>query len=289
MAEHSQISWTDATFNPWMGCTKVGPGCDSCYAEALVDTRMHRARWGAGEPRTRTSDSNWKKVEAWDKHPEKLIGSAWPGRKPRVFAASLADIFDNEIDPAWRADFWALVRRTQNLQWLIVTKRIGNVAKMLPKDWGDGYSNVVLLITVVNQEEADRDIPKLVATPARWRGLSIEPMLGPIDLGRFLFVGPEGGIDFSYSRTNFIDWIIAGGESGNNPRPMEPAWAKLLRDQCSRAGVPFHLKQWGEWHPNGEAFASGMYGMKHDVGHTKIGKHRAGRYLDGIEHNGFIA
>lgn len=288
MAEETGISWTDATFNPWMGCTKVGPGCDHCYAEKLVDSRMHRAKWGVGEPRTRTSHSNWEKVQAWNRHPEKLIGRQWPARKPRVFAASLADIFDNEIDPQWRDDFWDLVSKTENLQWLIVTKRISNVFDMLPADFGAElergkycYSNIVLIITVVNQAEANRDITRLLRIKAHFPwlkvGLSIEPMLGPISG----IVKPQGGPS--------IDWVICGGESGADARPMPKAWALSLRDQCVAAGVPFHFKQWGEWHPNDEAFASGMYGLKNDTGETKIGKHRAGRYLDGVEHNGFPA
>ena len=179
MAENSGISWTDHTFNPWLGCTNVGPGCDHCYAEKLVTTRLG-VGWGPGAPRRRTKPGNWAKVRKW--HREADAFKAQHGHYPRVFAASLADIFDNEVDQAWRDDFFALVKETPKLQWLIVTKRIRNVKKMLPADWGTGYSNVVLIITVVNQAEADRDIPKLFETPAQRRGLSVEPMLGPVDL-----------------------------------------------------------------------------------------------------------
>lgn len=323
MAEKSHISWTDATFNPWMGCTKVGPGCDNCYALDLVEGRFGRAKWGPGQPRIRTSVSNWRKVEIWNAHPEKLIGSAWPGRRPRVFAASLADIFDNEVDPSWRADFWALVRRTPNLQWLIVTKRIGNAAKMLPVDWGDGYPNVVLLITVVNAEEAARDTIKLLLTPAAARGLSVEPLLGPIVLtdlcnGWFFYDaltgcrwhGAPAGMTGASEAIPRLDWVICGGESGPNARPMHPDWVRSLRDQCAEAGVPLHFKQWGEWAP-GEIAADHLDPEKYYTGKShwngkwidqdsppdghvddepdiyRIGKKRAGRTLDGIEHNGF--
>lgn len=309
MAEKTGISWCDATFNPWMGCTKVSPACDNCYAEKLVTGRMGKDLWGASKPRHRTSESNWKKARQWNKTPNVLIGSQWPSRKPRVFAASLADIFDNEIDQAWRDDFWALVRETPNLQWLIVTKRIGNAAKMLPADWGDGYPNVTLLITVADQEEAARDIWKLLTTPAARRGLSIEPMLGQIDPtdlcnGWFFYDAiagcrwhdaPANGPAGASESTAKIDWVICGGESGKDARPMHPEWARLLRDQCAKANVPFHFKQWGEWAP-----LKGLLSEAPDhVGvhvwqpgypgsaSIRIGKVKAGRLLDGVEHNEF--
>jgi protein gp37 len=304
MADRSAISWTDATFNPWMGCTKVGPGCDNCYALDLVEGRFGRAKWGPGQPRSRTSESNWRKVEIWNSHPEKLIGSAWPGRKPRVFAASLADIFDNEVDPDWRRDFFALVQRTPNLQWLIVTKRIGNVGSMLPADWGAGYPNVMLLITVVNQKEAERDIPKLLNTPAEQRGLSIEPQLGHIHLG---YLGWPGGptrardghnalVGARYhdgkmvERLPKLDWVICGGESGPRARAIHPSWARSLRDQCAAVGIPFHFKQWGEYAPYDRGRVDGA--VLATPGSTdepiqRFGKKLAGRKLDGVEHNDF--
>lgn len=301
MAERTAISWCDATFNPWMGCTRVSPACDHCYAERLVTGRMGMDVWGSGKPRHRTSASNWKKAGQWNKTPDRLIGSQWPGRKPRVFAASLADIFDNEIDQTWRDDFWELVCETPNLQWLIVTKRIGNAARMLPPDWGNGYANVTLLITIANQEEADRDVLKLVATPAHQRGLSIEPMLGPVDISNWMF-GPDAPCqqcprDFDCecgwkTRRDLglpgIDWVICGGESGPGARPLHPDWVRDLRYQCSVADVPFHFKQWGEWSPTG---SGAVYA---DVGEgltayrmVRVGHQQAGRLLDGVEHNAF--
>lgn len=310
MAEKSGISWTDATFNPWLGCTKVGPGCDNCYAERLVDTRMHRAKWGPGEPRSRTSHSNWRKVELWNEDPSRLIGSQWPARKPRVFCASLADVFDNEIDPQWRTDLWALIKRTPNLQWLIVTKRIGNAEKMLPPDWGGGYPNVMLLITVVNQPEADRDVPKLVRTPAAARGLSIEPMLGLIDLEYPEMLWPDGppmccsgrdcgcrGLPIEPPMIWKIDWVICGGESGPGARPAHPGWFRHLRGQCAANGVPFHHKQNGEWlHESqttgellefGTVQAAQLHQWDDDTASMRVGKERSGRLLDGAVHDGF--
>lgn len=124
MAEFSKIEWTDHTFNPWIGCTKVSPACDNCYAEGLMDHRYGRARWGAGEPRVRTAASNWSQPRKWDRQAAKT------GERPFVFCASLADVFDNEVDETWRRDLFKLIEGTPNLVWLLLTKRIGNVMKM---------------------------------------------------------------------------------------------------------------------------------------------------------------
>lgn len=187
MAENSNIEWTRHTFNPWIGCTKVGPGCDHCYAEAWDARGLQQSdtRWGAKANRTRTAPANWRKPLAWDR------AAAAAGERHRVFCASLADVFDNQasILPEWRADLWALIRATTNLDWMLLTKRPGNIAKMLPEDWGIGYPNVWLGCTVVKQEEADRDIPKLLAVPARIRFLSVEPLLGPTDIAPWLAPG----------------------------------------------------------------------------------------------------
>jgi protein gp37 len=178
VAERSSISWTHSTFNPWIGCTKVSPGCDHCYAEAL-DNR-HRwggeAHWGAGVPRRRTSLSNWKLPEKWERKAKAT------GERHLVFCASLADVFDNEAPEGAREDLWQLIRATPHLTWQLVTKRIGNAARMLPADWGAGYPNVWLLSTIVNQEEADRDLDKLLAVPARaaWRELRARARLGEL-------------------------------------------------------------------------------------------------------------
>ena len=194
-------------------------------------------------------------------------------RRQRVFCASLADVFDNAVDPQWRADLFALIAATPNLDWLLLTKRIGNVASMLA-DLAHGSDpdlplldmmplpNVWLGATITSQAEADRDIPKLLALPARVRFLSMEPLLGSVDLGlqcenwtNDIVMDPETGsreccksCDYTGINNN-IDWVIVGGESGTGARPMHPDWARDLRDQCAAAGVPFLFKQWGEWRP----------------------------------------
>ena len=260
MAENTAIEWCDHTFNPWEGCQKVGPGCDNCYAEARDLRFTGGTHWGPNAPRRLTSQANWAKPIKWNRE------AAASGIRPRVFCASLADVFDNAVDPAWREDLWRLIAATPNLDWLLLTKRPSNIGKMLPTfaHWGNGWPNVWLGCTVVNQGEADRDIPKLLQIPAAVRFLSIEPMLGPIDLTWAFADARTGCCHVCGFRTNTlngkcpndgsaifddigIDWVIVGGESGPHARPMHPDWARSLRDQCAAAGVPFLFKQWGEW------------------------------------------
>ncbi len=261
MSENSKIEWTDHTFNPWEGCQKVSPGCDNCYAESR-NARFSggtAVNWGAGAPRRRTSEPNWRKPLAWNANHDAYF--AEHGRRQRVFCASLADVFDNAADPQWRDDLFELIAETPNLDWLLLTKRIGNVGNMLPVpfDFDKHYPNVWLGATIVNQAEANRDIPKLLAVPASKRFLSIEPLIEPVSL-RWIPAWPENAPTTAQSSTGKtdhldglrrLDWVIVGGESGPNARPMHPDWARSLRDQCRAAGVPFLFKQWGEWAPRG--------------------------------------
>ena len=235
MGENSKISWTDNTFNPWIGCTKVGPGCDHCYAEESLPAKFMGIKWGAGQPRHRTTKSNWKKPLSWNKKAKE------DGKRIRVFCASLADVFDNEVPSEWRTDLFQLIRETPNLDWIILTKRIGNVEKMLPPDWGAGYPNVWLVITVVNQEEAKRDCPKLRDIHAVVHGLSIEPMLAPIDFAEF----PREDLPSNhwFTELDYLDWVICGAESGLEARPFNEDWVRTLQAQCEATETAFFYKQ----------------------------------------------
>jgi protein gp37 len=234
MAEQTAISWADATFNPWIGCTKVSTGlrgaCENCYAERDNKRRGWVSGWGPGVPRRRTSAATWNNPIKWDRQ------AAATERRPRVFCASLADVFDNEVPDAWRHELFALIRNTPNLRWMLLTKRIGNAPKMLPPDWASdyarGYAHVGLMATLATQEEWDRDIGKLLAVPAAWHGVSCEPLLGKIVI-----------------ENEYPDWIITGGESGPGFRKTDPNWVRLLRDQCANRGIAFHHKQWGGARP----------------------------------------
>jgi protein gp37 len=237
------------TFNPWLGCTKVSPACFHCYAETLVDKRFGRVEWGRGNPRSRTSDANWKQPLKWSREAAKF------GARRKVFCASLADVFDAEVDPAWRNDLWALVRATSWLDWLILTKRPENVPGMLPVDWNHGYSNVWLGTSVENQHYANLRIPRLTAVPAVVHFLSVEPLLGPI----------------KFNTLDDIEWVIVGGESGHGARPMMKDWVVGIREQLTGARVPFFFKQWGEFNEQG----------------VKTGKKKAGHELDGVTYHEF--
>ena len=292
MSENSKIEWTDHTFNPWEGCQKVGPGCDHCYAE----TRNARfaggtaINWGPGAPRRRTSVANWRKPLAWNANHDHFF--AEHGRRQRVFCASLADVFDNAVPDAWRMDLFKLIADTPHLDWLMLTKRIGNVHSYTQRDGlafdliGDG--RVWLGATICNQKEADRDIPKLLAVPARVRFLSMEPLLGPVDVFSTI-TGELLHVSGNEYEPGWLDWIIVGGESGPGARPMHPDWARGLRDQCKAGDVPFLFKQWGEWlgaHQDG-AYDHKPIELNATDSSVRVGKKAAGRLLDGAQHDGF--
>lgn len=309
MAENSAISWTENTFNPWIGCTKVSPGCAHCYAEREQDHRHKRAKWGPHGTRSLTSPSNWQKPLKWNADAQKS------GQRIKVFCSSLADVFeDTQIQlqlwdkrTMWicpgchayrdgavrevqktgphcsgcnlishpltvndvRRRLFALIDDTPHLDWLLVTKRPENIRSMwpvvsgggtppnMPGNWSgrpDYRKNVWLLTSVENQDAADTRIPELLKcrdlSPVL--GLSCEPLLGPVDLYSSFPAAP-GPIDATRECEDGpgipIDWVICGGESGPDARPMHPDWARSLRDQCQADGVPFHFKQWGEWVP----------------------------------------
>lgn len=322
MAENTHISWANDTFNPWEGCQKVGPGCDGCYAEArnarYAGGGGEAPNWGPGAPRRRTSASNWAKPLKWEREQAAVI-KTWrtnpfahddcPMPQRFVFCASLADVFDNEVDPAWRRDLFDLIRATPHLTWLLLTKRPGNIVKLFEEASGLGRDrdheptpeeawprNAAIGFTAVNQDEFDRDWPKAKAAfealnPA-FVFVSDEPSLGLIDL-------PP---DFLALRGRA--WFITGGETdqgGHLARPFHPDWARGPRDQCEAAGVPYHHKQNGEFCEFGERGMlddgtlnylgrpddadTGKRVVIGDVILQKVGKRRAGRFLDGKIHD----
>lgn len=231
MAENTGISWTDHTFNPWVGCEKVSAGCKNCYmyeeqARRGIDPRVVRL----------VSKATFLKPYLWAKKDPGL-----------VFTCSYSDFFIEDAD-LWRAGAWQVIQDTPELTYQILTKRPENILDRLPDDWGDGYPNVWLGVSVENQEAAESRIDTLLRTPAALRFLSVEPLLGPLDLTPWLMKSPG------------IDWVIVGGESGKNFRALYLDWARQVRDDCTAAGVAFHFKQVG--------------GRHHDDG---------GRLLDGRE------
>lgn len=308
MAENSHISWTDHTFNGWIGCTKISPACDGCYAAHLMGGgRYSRVVWG--EPgkgdgtRSRTAPSTWKLPRKWNKKAADAPGQTF------VFCSSLADVFDNAVPAEWRADLFLLIRETPNLTWLLLTKRPGNILKLGPNPhlWP---KNAAIGCTVVTQEEADRDVQKLLAAKAALKPafafLSMEPLLGPVDLTHLKRPHREGygagyldalrgwtrGAGHGYREFDAdaaLDWVITGGETDqgvHKARPHKPDWFRSLRDQCAVAGVPYHHKQNGEWVSVSEAAGVGAF-HKWEDGATvrKIGKNLDPCTLDGVKHD----
>jgi len=278
MSENTKIEWATHTFNPWEGCTKVSPGCTHCYAE----TRNHRFgldNWGKGKPRRRTSAQNWKLPIQWNRGAQCQCGAAGkpPGEcsfcsaganRPRVFCASLADVFDEEVPIEWFADLMHLILRTPNLDWLLLTKRpenflprvlwanghlasIGNIenphtdpylltAYMLA-DWHNGKppANVWMGTSVEDQKRADERIPKLLTIPAKVRFLSVEPLLDHVELYTDAQDPPNP------ETAPGIDWVIVGGESGPGARPCNVEWVRRIVKLCQFIPVPVFVKQLG--------------------------------------------
>lgn len=236
MGENSAIAWTNHTFNPWEGCTKVSPGCANCYAEARNVRFGDGKNWGKGAPRRRTVPSNWAKPLRWNR--EALAS----GTRPRVFCASLADVFDDEVEPKWRDELWTLVAKCSALDWLLLTKRPQNFATMLP--WSPGYAgpegqrtanpwgNVWLGTTVENEKMMRERLGYLISTPAAVRFLSMEPLLE--------YVSPY---EFHVAA---VDWIIVGGESGPKARSFHLDWARSYVEWGREISTPIFVKQMGD-------------------------------------------
>lgn len=220
MAEGTSISWTDNTFNPWWGCTKVSPGCDHCYAEAF-DKRTGGAHWGKGEPRRMFGDKHWAEPLKW---------------KGRVFCASMADVMDDEAPLGERERLWALIDATPNLTWQLLTKRPHRFARYLPAG-GFKHRNAWLGATCENQQYYDCRWPELhrAATMFDLKSfISYEPAIGELSMSGFDFVP---------------DWLIFGGETGGGRRPMRQEWAEHIQAECIDRGVSFFMKQMSALRP----------------------------------------
>lgn len=257
MGANSGIEWTDHTFNPWQGCVEVrlpsGSACDHCYAR---EWRFGRAKWGANTPRPPASEAMWMEPRRWN---EKARLECKPAR---VFCLSMGDIFEPRPDlDAPRYRIARLIRSTAWLTWLLLTKRPEFGARWF-KDYLDEplTTNVMPGVTIESAEALKVRAGAVSRMVQAWDSgkvfISLEPMLSAVEF------------DAAWLRDN-VGWLILGGESGRRARPMNPDWARSVRDQCAAAGVPFFFKQWGE---------SGS-----DL--VRIGKKKAGRLLDGVEHN----
>ena len=301
MAQNSKIEWTHHTFNPWRGCTKVSPGCANCYAEK--QSKRNPAVlgvWVDHGARVVASDSYWREPLKWNAAAEQA------GERHRVFCASMADVFEDRpelVEP--RERLFDLIYRTKSLNWLLLTKRPANISRLvgatINEFHADGiFDNVWLGTSVENQATADERIPLLAEIRGPVKFLSVEPLLGPVDLstwctrrsGTICFsTMPEYTVGSGFDLIPSVDWVIVGGESGPKARPMRPDWARSIRDQCVSNNVSFFFKQWGEWIPrmqltvhqrsnaqdSAEANAIPIPGDQM----WRVGKKAAGRILDG--------
>ena len=221
MGTTTSIEWTEHTFNPWWGCTKVSAGCTNCYAETLAKRYGHKV-WGTGDRRV-FGEAHWREPVRWNALAES------EGNAHRVFCASMADVFDKDAPPGEQARLWKLIDSTPWLRWQLLTKRPERIGEVIPPDWlTTPRENVWLGTSVESPAVLDR-VAALVKVPAAVRFLSVEPLIAKIP--RLPLRG--------------IGWVIVGGESGSRSRPMEPDWVRALRDRCVAAEVPFFFKQWG--------------------------------------------
>jgi len=324
MADKSKIEWTDATWNPVTGCTKVSAGCKFCYAERDF-------------PRPYPSRA-FSDVQT---HPERLLQPLRWRRPRRIFVDSMSDLFHDAVPPQFLDQCFAVMALAHRHTFQILTKRpkrmrnyfdlsyvtdldlasisaeariahcaegMGYVARIKGKTKGPlqkfPFQNVWLGVSVEDQQTADERIPLLLQTPAAIRFVSYEPALGPLSFVSDVFKGRlRTGI-----RQARVDWVIAGGESGPNARPSHPDWFRSVRDQCPSAGVPFFFKQWGEWGPDpnnpdllepateeGRTIRTVYFQQPPTPGNLvgeviasfRFGRKRAGRLLDGREWNEF--
>jgi protein gp37 len=274
MGDTSKIEWTDSTWNPWIGCQHVSPGCDHCYAESQNAFRKwNGGTWGPHAPRKRTSTSNWRKPIIWDADAF-AFARGNNGRRRRVFCASLADWLDNKVPRPWRADLCALIERTPRLDWLLLTKRPENFRKFAPPGWHVGLpSNVWFGFTAEDEEHYRRRWPIVAGIRARVRFVSYEPAIGP--LGR-LQLAPIRAVP---------DWVICGGESGPKARTMNPQWARDVRDQCAALGSAFFLKQHGTYRSNPMVWAGATEAEARAIDPPSNGK--GGALLDSAIHRAF--
>lgn len=228
MGKDTGIGWTDHTFNPWWGCTKVSPGCDHCYAETF-DKRVGGEHWGKGQPRRTFGEKHWNEPLTWDQKAAKA------GKPALVFCASMADVMDDEAPPGERGRLWALIDRTPNLIWQLLTKRPQRYERYLPSRFA--HANVWLGATAEDQPNYDLRWPVLY-TAARKRNLktfiSYEPALGPLEMTPM--IGPLYELQYP-------DWIIFGGESGPGRRPMNRGWVETLLIQARKVGTAVFVKQ----------------------------------------------
>lgn len=283
MSDNSKIEWTEATWNPVRGCTKVSPGCAHCYAETFAE------RWRGVPGHAYEQGFDLRIV------PLQLVKPLHWKRPRRIFVNSMSDLFHKDVPDKFIDAVFVVMEACSQHTFQVLTKRAERMRQYVgwrygKREGGPGSRiparNVWLGVSVENQKYADERIPHLLNTPAAVRFLSCEPLLGPIDIGSVRDNGSQDALCF-------VDWVIVGGESGPKARPMHPDWAHSIRAQCVAAGVPFFFKQWGEYAPAEEGLM--VHSSKHKefieftdgVEVYRVGKKAAGRELNGRTYDEF--
>ena len=273
----TKIEWADKVWNPVTGCSKVSPGCANCYADRMAKRLAGRFGYPKDEPFRVT----------W--HPDRLL-EPYRWKKPRsFFVCSMGDLFHEDVHFKNIARIWDVMFDCSFTEFkpphhifIVLTKRPQRMKQFFHHLNSIGrradYPNIWLGVSVENQKTADERIPILLQIPAKVRFVSIEPMLGPVDLFKFINFNKANPL----ARWHDIDWVILGGETGPKARSMEPDWARSVRHQCQEARIPFFFKQWGEWVPKEWPRTDwGLSGLKSTWFMDKVGKKAAGRILDG--------
>ena len=287
----TKIEWAEKVWNPVTGCSKISEGCRNCYAERMAKRLAGRCGYPTGDP---------FKMTLHHDH----IGDPVHWRNPsRIFLGSMTDLFHDDVPFYWLDKIFDIATRADRHTFLVLTKRPERMKAYFSRPdiiWP--FKNVWLGVTAENQDQADKRIPILLQTPAAVRFVSVEPMLGSVDIRRYFRGCPPGcmkdalcPLECGHKRKIGLDWVICGGESGPGARPMHPDWARSLRYQCHAAGVPFLFKQHGEWlHIANSPTISSEDCKKYRTSQlaffvesnlratfAKVGKKKAGRLLDG--------
>lgn len=297
MGKNSGIEWTEHTFNPWWGCTKVSAGCTNCYAETWAKRTGGPGIWGADAGRRFFKPKHFNDPTRWNRKAQQA------GEYARVMCGSMCDIFEVHQDPEVnaemdkaRAKVWDLIALTENLIWILVTKRPENAGKLTPVEWFYGWPpNVWVMATMETQAMAEKRLPWLESIPAVVRAVSAEPLVGRLDprVLRCQRCSGSGLVSVGQSLQDCptchhtgisVNWIVAGGESGAKARPMDPDWLRDLRDFSLAYDIPYFFKQWGEWAP-APAGWTGRTFKQNTAGETmaRVGKKNSGKELDGRE------
>jgi len=308
MATITKIEWADASINPLVGCSKVSPACDNCYAERLAARMVHNP--AVAQRYAGTVDAHGKWTGQINVLPNELLEKARRMRRPRrIFVGSMSDLFHPHVPDGHIARVFTQMAYVGHHTYMLLTKRPDRMRELLsrpdmqdavrctlqrwrdeadlpPQDFRWPLPNVWLGTTVEDQARADERVPELLAAPGALHFVSCEPLLGPVDFTRII-VG---------SAVPVLRWVIAGGETGPGARPSHPDWFRSLRDQCKAHDVPFFFKSWGEW-AEGSCYDPKFEPVANDptltvddrrlkvVAMSRVGKARSGRLLDGVEHN----